>query len=851
MDKSLEYITQLDGIIADYAIKQNLICQRYVSKEGTVRVEDKKSFDDAMSENKSDFETKWNSTLNSIDELCKQIRSNQPLLIELGAGAVNQSGFMPDEIALGRYHVLYEIADKNEVRKKLELYMPRLFSFPLKKAMYISEKSHFDLFKKILLRLMFALPMDRQEYYVFDPVSLGETVMDFNLLLKNANLFPQQRVMTNQMELKAALKEVKEYINSLYETAYKPARGIVDWQSYNKYMQEHGDIKKLLPYKVFILTDLPTGIDQECFDMIKIIMTQGYKCGCLILFSFNENILKAEDTMNRQMQLELKTIIDDSLPLHEVLDRTLETGEFRYLKVESSGEQFPTPSDLGRNLIEFDQIINEKARSMFSFDELLADENLMTGRGDSGLDIPIGFSTSGGDFVSMVVGDRTPHYLVGGITGSGKSNFLHTLITSACWKYSVEEMELYLLDFKEGVEFRQYATYKLANARLVATEADTEYGVKVLEHLDRIRAERYACFKKAECKDIRAYNSIAEKRMPRILVVVDEFQVLFDNNQKDRTLEMFTMLAKQGRACGIHMVLATQSLKGLDFGNVASQFGGRIALKCSADDSKLLLGGITSNNEEASVLSIPYAIMNVSQGSVSGNIKFAVPCAVPDSQNLNVNPVESKIKIINDNNTLDISDIHIFEGQKFPKYPHEDAFKHLDDMVLTLGETLDYNADLFEITLKARDENNVLICGRDEKMKRDFIKSCVMSVLGCKALEACIYIGDDINRYGLGYLMNDIEKYNSIVEFIESYKDNWFGFSKVVILDNCNLGKEIDFPPSSYSKDENRVQFMELWSNGCKNSSFIVAFYDGMNSIRNNALPMDNFMYRIGYSINK
>lgn len=847
MDRALQMISSLDQLLARFAEDQRAQYERYTAKEKTLSVEEKRQYDEEAGRLRDDFTTNWNAILHEIDELCIATRDSQPLLRELNITAMNQSGKMPDEIALGRYHVQYEAGNG----QKLELYVPRLFSFPLKKPMYIVNREHYELFQKILVRLMFALPMDRQEYYVYDPIHLGETMLNFNILLKNENLFPQKKVMTNQIELKAALKEVKEYINSLYESAFKPALDIVNWESYNRYMETYGDIKKMLPYKVFILMDIPTGMDQECFDMIKVIMGQSSKCGCLILFSFNEQVLKAEDTMNRQMELELKSIIDDSLPLHGFLDRKMDAGKFQCLSVECSGEQFPAPKQLIRNLIALDSVVKEHSRSRFSFDDMLSDKNFQNGDATQELEIPVGFTTSGGEYVNMSIGDRAPHFLVGGITGSGKSNFLHNLIVSACWKYSPRELELYLLDFKEGVEFRQYASLLLANARLVATEADTEYGVKVLEHLDYLRASRYAEFKRMECKDIVAYNRIAKEKMPRILIVIDEFQVLFDSNQKDHTMEMFTMLAKQGRACGIHMVLATQSLKGLDFGNVATQFGGRVALKCSADDSKLLLGGITSNNEEASQLSIPYAIMNVSQGSVAGNIKFAVPCAVPDSQSPDRNPVEEKIRRINEANPEFIGqNLRIFEGQRFPEYPEDCFFASDERIVLTLGKTLDYDADLFQITLQKRDENNVLICGRDESMKRNFLKSCVLSARGNTSLEACVYIGDDLNRYFLGNLANEVECYENVIEFMDAYGEEWFGFTKLVILDNCNLAKDISFPPSSYSRDENKTRFLEFWDHCCHNGSFLVALYDGTNSIRNFGLPLDSFCYRVGYALN-
>jgi len=72
------------------------------------------------------------------------------------------------------------------------------------------------------------------------------------------------------------------------------------------------------------------------------------------------------------------------------------------------------------------------------------------------------------------------HGLVGGTTGSGKTNLIHVLLTGLAEAYGPEELELYLADFKEGVEFKDYQTADLPHARIVALESEPELGLSIL-----------------------------------------------------------------------------------------------------------------------------------------------------------------------------------------------------------------------------------------------------------------------------------------------------------------------------------------------------------------------------------
>lgn len=776
---------------------------------------------------------------NKLNNLCNKVRKKQPVLIELDNSKINTKWRFPRRIALGKLRVRYE---------NLNFYVPQMFKFPFEKPMYICGDEQVVQIHKILLRLLYALPINKQEYYVFDPDGLGKILWNFNSLFSNEKLFPQKKIMSNSRELKEALKDVMQYIESLYSSAFNLETECYDWDTYNRRVYSQKNIRKMLPYKVFIFTNVPNGMDSECFDMFKKILLHSKECGFLILFSFNELLLQAEDSKIKSMELELKKCIDNSIPLHAVINRKMSEKTFSRLSVTSVGEKFPDDVTLMRMLSEINHEITNNSSSMFSFDELLDQKNIFTDNSATGLDIPIGYTSSGSGKVELNIGDRIPHYLIGGTTGSGKSNFLHNLIMNACWKYSPEELRVYLLDFKEGVEFSRYADPVLPHAELVATEADTEYGITVLRHLVKEQDRRFSIFKQIKnCNDIKTYRQMEKvERMPRILVVIDEFQVLFANSHKDKTIETLAMIAKQGRACGIHLVLATQSLKGIDFGNLAPQFGGRVALKCSQEDSKILLGGITSNNEEASELEIPYAIMNVSQGSKSGNIKFAVPEAKGEEITRKIDDIKGECA-----RERIVTNTKIFEGQKFPEYPKCEMFKSNDTLVLTLGRIMDYDGELFKISLKNSMENNILICGRDDEMKKNFIKAIYISAVQSNECDELIYVGDNSISFEENIGKCKFVSYIDIKDFIDNYKDNYFDTKKILIIDNCNLTKEIGFPPPQFgTPNQLGVSFKTFWDQANKSGSHIIAFYDGANRIKSSGLPIADFCHRIGFALN-
>ena len=86
--------------------------------------------------------------------------------------------------------------------------------------------------------------------------------------------------------------------------------------------------------------------------------------------------------------------------------------------------------------------------------------------------------------------------MIGGRSGSGKSNLVNIIIQNLVYFYSPEEIELYLLDYKEGVEFNSYTNPMLNHASLIAVNSNVSYGVTFLEYIIEEKDRRSELFKK-------------------------------------------------------------------------------------------------------------------------------------------------------------------------------------------------------------------------------------------------------------------------------------------------------------------------------------------------------------------
>ena len=149
-----------------------------------------------------------------------------------------------------------------------------------------------------------------------------------------------------------------------------------------------------------------------------------------------------------------------------------------------------------------------------------------------------------------------PHILLGGSTGSGKSVLLKLLLMQALHKGA----EVYIADFKGGVDFPK-VWHEIC--RMCFTEEDLR---DTLDQLAAVLEHRKSAFKALGCPNIDAYNETAEQPIQRLVFACDEVAEMLDktgaDNERKKLLAQIesrlSTIARQGRAFGIHLILATQ-----------------------------------------------------------------------------------------------------------------------------------------------------------------------------------------------------------------------------------------------------------------------------------------------------
>lgn len=196
------------------------------------------------------------------------------------------------------------------------------------------------------------------------------------------------------------------------------------------------------------------------------------------------------------------------------------------------------------------------------------------------------------------------HVIGVGGTGAGKSVFLNFVILQLCTMYSPEELELWLVDFK-GAEFVKYIASplndfkSLPHVKACLCTSDGDFAGSLYHAFKTDSEQRYAMFTEYGCKSLKEFNEKMtrqghpEKRLPRIVMINDEFQVIFqkaDPKVLDAIKVDMNFIAKLGRASGHHLFFTSQSMTGTLSADVLSQFSLRFVLRCDVDVSSAVLG---------------------------------------------------------------------------------------------------------------------------------------------------------------------------------------------------------------------------------------------------------------------
>ena len=240
--------------------------------------------------------------------------------------------------------------------------------------------------------------------------------------------------------------------------------------------------------------------------------------------------------------------------------------------------------------------VPNSSRCVVGLKSMLASSQFLNAKANS-LTFTLGKNVEG----QVVCPDITkmPHLLVAGTTGSGKSICLSTLLISLLYKYGPEELRFILVDPKQ-VEFISYD--KLPHLMINEIIYEVDKAIKALNWAIKEMERRYALFKEmtekgVATKNLTEYNAHlpeGEEKLPKIVVILDEFGDLMLQAKKDIESRIIRLVQKS-RACGIHLILATQRpsvdcITGLIKSNLPTRIGFKVN---SFDDARCIfdIGG--------------------------------------------------------------------------------------------------------------------------------------------------------------------------------------------------------------------------------------------------------------------
>ena len=550
-------------------------------------------------------------------ELCRTVEQVHPPMEDFAVDTLNTTHVFPTRVRVGTTQWCHS-------GPGVELDIPELAEFPGNGPLLVPGA---DWVAPLLLRLAWAMPLGHLEIVALDQERAGQNILPVNDLSDVPGLL---KVVTGPDGLQDALGGLEAHMGELATRYFK--YGIADWASYNARHPLHP-----LPCKVLAVCSL-AGFDtwMSLGGQLKRILENGSRHGIFAILC--KDALDATETRTKEA---LKGVSFQKVGAPP-------GSGFRRLR----GESFPpeVPEDAGRLMAGIAEAAKKKAeRTAQGFEELFAGTPMWSGKSADGLSAVIGWDAAGRPVRFKLdtggEGGAGVHALVGGPTGSGKTVLLHALIHSLAHTYGPDELQFYLFDFKNGVGVRRYADEGgrvwLPHARTVAIQNDPRYALELFRHLrDVVFEERSRIFKAAGA-GVEKIGDYVKKggKMPRLVVVIDEFQVLFEDyageNLGDEITRGLTDILKRGRSMGVHLVLATQTMatahrmmKG-SADDVMQQIGVRLALWGTGEE------GILASNNRMAVTEITakkQCILNAKTGLAGGNTVFDFPFAEADSE---------------------------------------------------------------------------------------------------------------------------------------------------------------------------------------------------------------------------
>ncbi len=579
--------------------------------------------------------------------------------------------------------------------------------------------------RNVGMRLFSMLPPGKLVMTFFDPVKNGDSFALFNQLISTDDRTSRVingKAWTLPSDIEEKLRILTDHISNVTQRCLQGKYSNIF--EYNEVAEQNAE-----PYQVLMMMDFPAGLSQNAMKLFEQIVTSGPKCGVFTILYRNESQYSKLDERSHP----LVANIENSLSVFEYSEDgskvTLPGGHNIFWKAKELTDQ-----------PYFDSIVSSMKNGIRNADRVSIDIKKLgtddgTASATQGIRIPIGIhGASELQYLTLGVGG-SHHALIAGTTGAGKSTLLHTIIVRTLMRYSPDEVVIYLVDFKRGVEFKVYTDYILPSFKVIAIESEREFGYNILKAIEREQKIRADEFRRHQGIDVIEDYREQIRKMPRILLIMDEFQELFsgeDDNISRNCAAMLERIVRQGRGFGVHLILSTQSYSNINglSKSVYDQMAVRIVLKCSAADANLMLEGGSAEVDQISNNDPGRAIYNSEAGNKEYNSHFRVA-------NITSKELPEILQNISDRTASYLDPKHptriLLSNIEDNQYSFFGCFDRMEDTdeqpfgKLYIGESLGVDENM-QLCLTRENFSNLLIIGNDSDRARNIFTFAMLSL---------------------------------------------------------------------------------------------------------------------------
>jgi len=331
-------------------------------------------------------------------------------------------------------------------------------------------------------------------------------------------------------------------------------------------------------FELIVAKDFPQAYDRRSIELLAKIANTGPKAGKMVLLDLDDKAELPNGLQLKQLFPELRDAYLNSNQLTWGLGKGFSEG------IKSSDMMNAILDGLSRA---------KPKETKLGFSDVIATEPSQWWQEDATevLSAPIGGSGSRKNDIELWFGERnkqpSSHGMLAAMTGAGKSNLYHAFILSIASRYSPEDVQFYLIDGKQGVEFQNYP--QLPHARVVSLNTSPQLARSVLQELLDEMNRRNDLFKSLGFSDFISYRKAGSPngKLPRLMLVIDEYQTLFEDDKTGLGSQLMINIASQSRSAGIHMFVGSQKFVVPGMSQPQATFSNinlRVAMKMSGEE---------------------------------------------------------------------------------------------------------------------------------------------------------------------------------------------------------------------------------------------------------------------------